>query len=87
MKIHGNGRSWAGAILTACTFVSLLIPSTATAAGKDYPTRPVRFIVGFPAGGLADLMARSRAQKLTEAWGQQVIVDNRAGASGVLAML
>ena len=86
MKIHGSGRSWAGAILTACTFVSLLIPSTATAAGKDYPTRPVRFIVGFPAGGLADLMARSLAQKLTEAWGHQVIVDNRAGASGVLAM-
>ena len=69
-----------------CGLSLLLLACTATAAVQDYPTRPVRFIVGFPAGGLADLMARSLGQKLSEAWGQQVIVDNRAGASGVLSM-
>ena len=85
MKIHGNVR--AGLEPSYCLHCRIVaIRSTATAAAKDYPTRPVRFIVGFPAGGLADLMARSLGQKLTEAWGQQVIVDNRAGASGVLSM-
>lgn len=72
--------------LRACGLPLLLLAGTATAAVQDYPSRPLRFIVGFPAGGLADLMARSLGQKLTEAWGQQVIVDNRAGASGVLSM-
>ena len=70
----------------ACTLLLLLLAGITTAAGQDYPSRPIRFIVGFPAGGLADLMARSLGQKLVEAWGQQVVVDNRAGASGVLAM-
>ena len=78
---------WSRGAQCALSVLSLLvIGNTAAAAEKDYPTRPVRFIVGFPAGGLADLMARSLAQKLTEAWSHQVIVDNRAGASGVLAM-
>ena len=53
---------------------------------QDYPQRPIRFIVGFVPGGIADLMARSLGQKLTEAWGQQVIIDNRAGAGGVISM-
>jgi tripartite-type tricarboxylate transporter receptor subunit TctC len=65
----------------------LLVAGTAfsaAAAVPDYPTRPIRFIVGFAPGGVADLLARSLGQKLNEAWGQQVIVDNRAGASGVI---
>ncbi|MBI4190874.1 MAG: tripartite tricarboxylate transporter substrate binding protein [Betaproteobacteria bacterium] len=53
---------------------------------QDYPIRPIRFIVGFVPGGIADLMARSLGQKLTEAWGQQVIIDNRAGAGGLISM-
>ncbi len=53
---------------------------------QDYPARPIRFIVGFVPGGVADLLARSLGQKLTEAWNQQVIVDNRAGAGGVISM-
>jgi tripartite-type tricarboxylate transporter receptor subunit TctC len=56
------------------------------AVAQDYPTRPIRFIVGFVPGGIADLLARSLGQKLTEAWGQQVIVDNRAGAGGAIGM-
>jgi tripartite-type tricarboxylate transporter receptor subunit TctC len=64
------------------------MPLTAAAqrAADGYPQRPVRFIVGFVPGGVADLLARALAQKLTDAWGQQVIVDNRAGGGGVISM-
>ena len=58
----------------------------ALTCAQDYPSRPVRFIVGFVPGGVADLLARSLALKLTEAWGQQVIVDNRSGGGGLISM-
>ncbi len=51
---------------------------------KGYPSRPVRMIVPFSPGGSSDLVARVMAQQLTNAWGQQVIVDNRPGAGGML---
>ena len=53
---------------------------------QDYPSRPLRFIVAFSAGGAADLLARTLGQKLSERWGQQVVIDNRAGAGGVIGM-
>ncbi len=52
--------------------------------GGDYPAKPIRIVVGYPAGGPTDVLARTVAQKLTESWSQQVIVDNRAGASGMI---
>ena len=51
-------------------------------AAEDYPNRPIRFIVPFPAGGGTDGLARILGAKLTEFWGQQVIIDNRGGAQG-----
>jgi tripartite-type tricarboxylate transporter receptor subunit TctC len=51
-------------------------------AQEPYPARAVRLIVPFPPGGSTDIVGRVIAQKLTEAWGQQVIVDNRGGAGG-----
>ena len=53
-------------------------------AAQNYPTRAVRIIAPFPAGGSSDLVARILAQKLTELNGQQFIVDNRPGAGGTL---
>lgn len=55
-----------------------------TAAAQTYPSKTVRMIVGYPPGGPTDLIARIVAQKLSESWGQQVIVDNRPGASGMI---
>jgi len=55
------------------------------AQAQDYPARPVRMIVGFAAGGGTDTTARPIAHKLSELFGQQVIVDNRPGAAGNIA--
>jgi tripartite-type tricarboxylate transporter receptor subunit TctC len=55
-------------------------------AGESFPARPVRLIVPVPAGGGADFVARGYAQRLTESLGQQVVVDNRGGAAGIIAM-
>ncbi|MDB5759042.1 MAG: hypothetical protein JWM30_2331 [Burkholderia sp.] len=51
-------------------------------AAAGYPKKPIRIIVPFPAGGTSDVLARMMGQKLNEAWGQPVIVENRAGANG-----
>ena len=51
---------------------------------QPYPARPIRIIVPFPAGGGADLWARLIAQQLGATWGQNIVVDNRAGASGII---
>ncbi|MBY0266817.1 MAG: tripartite tricarboxylate transporter substrate binding protein [Burkholderiales bacterium] len=69
----------------AATLAALTLNAGLVTA-QDYPTRPVRMIVPFAAGGPTDVIARVVAQKLTEGLGQQVVVDNRAGAGGNLGM-
>src|SRR5947207_15911135 len=63
---------------------ALLAAAGAGALAQTFPAKPVRIVVAFPAGGGTDIVARLLAPKLTDIWGQQVIVDNRAGASGVI---
>jgi tripartite-type tricarboxylate transporter receptor subunit TctC len=68
------------------TFITVLTLAAAAlpAAGAEpaYPNKPVRMIAPYPPGGTSDIIARIVGQKLNEAWGQQIVVDNRAGANG-----
>ena len=68
--------------LAAALVVALGLIAPAIHAQTDYPNRPMRMIVAFPPGAGADLTARTVAQKLSEAYGHPVVVDNRAGANG-----
>ena len=74
-------RHWHTIIILA---LAVALPTDAAAA--DYPNKPIRFIVHSVAGGGPDITARIIAQKLSEAWGRQVVVDNRAGATGAIAV-
>jgi len=64
---------------------AVLCALTAAAMAQSYPTRPVRMLVGYAAGGGADALARILAAKVTEGLGQQIVVENRPGAAGTLA--
>lgn len=64
-----------------CCVAALLAP--AISAAQDYPNKPIRLIVPFPAGGPNDIIARVVGQKMSEALGQPVLIDNRGGAGGV----
>lgn len=75
-------RSMAGVVVACAT---ALLDSGTTAAAGDYPVKPIRVLVGFAPGGSADIIARAVSQKLTDAFKQPVVVDNRSGASGIIA--
>jgi len=62
-----------------------LVAMTGAAAPSSYPEKPVHILVGFPAGGSTDIVARVLAQKLSAAWGQAVLVENLPGATGMIA--
>src|SRR5436190_18929720 len=69
------GKLFFGAILLAC----------AGAHAQPYPTKPIRVINPYSPGGSGDVVARTIGAKLTEAWGYQVLLENRVGASGNIA--
>lgn len=69
-------------LLVACAALAAGAPAAAAAESAPYPNRPIRLVIPFPAGGPLDTVGRAIAQKLTDAWSQSVVVDNRPGAGG-----
>jgi tripartite-type tricarboxylate transporter receptor subunit TctC len=64
------------AMLIGAAMLPMAIPASAQA--PNYPDKPIRIVVPFPVGGIADVFGREIGRKLTEAWGQPVVIDNRA---------
>lgn len=73
------------AVLLNCACVFALAAAASLASAQAYPARPVKIVVPFAAGGVADITARVLAQKMSETLGQQAIVENRPSAGGILA--
>src|SRR5689334_1222326 len=81
MRVH------IAAMLTLTVSVSAVAQTPAQDAAKDYPNRAIHIVVPFPAGGPADVTARIVAQRMSEDWGQPVIIDNRPGGNTVIGAL
>jgi len=84
---HGNTRphgTLSGAMRTGILALILGAPC-ACAIAQDYPGKPIRIVVGLSPGSVTDILAHALGQKMTEAWGQQVLVDNRPSAGGIVA--
>ena len=81
-------RPWpqlAAVIILAAIAASVSAQAPSTRSGQDYPSRPVRLLVPFGPGGVGDITARVVAQKIGASLGQQIVVDNRPGAGGIVA--
>ena len=76
-----QAKTWLACAASAAAVLS------APAQAQSYPTKTVKFVVTYPAGGSSDAMARIIGAPLTEMWGQQVIVDSRPGAAGAIGMM
>ena len=75
-------RSVISKLKQVCIVTVLAMALPLSAMAQAYPSKPIKMIVPFPAGGTTDIVARIIAQKMTESMGQPVTVDNRGGAGG-----
>ena len=80
--ISGSRRRLARGCIGAGLALAAMLAALPQAAAQDYPSRPVKIIVPFPAGGTADVMPRVIGEWLSRKWGQPVVVENRTGAAG-----
>ena len=83
MRQFFQARSYVQVLILALCGLGLL-PTAAQA--QPFPSRPVKFIVTYPPGGSSDLMARIMGQKLSELWGQPVVIESKPGAAGSIGM-
>ena len=74
-----NSRMVRGAIYAGIVS-GICVIAFSVSAQQNYPTRPIRLVVPFPAGGVADVLGRMLAQRLSAQYGQQMVVENRAGS-------
>ncbi len=81
MTIDRFGRGMA--LLVAAVMHCVVLPA---GAQDPYPAKPIRMVVPYPPGGASDVTARLLGQKMAEAWGKQVVIDNRPGANGIVAL-
>ena len=81
----GPARAASLGMCVCVTAIAILGASISSAGAQDWPTRPIRLVVGAAAGGGTDISARLIAQPLAEILGQAVVVENRAGAAGTTA--
>jgi tripartite-type tricarboxylate transporter receptor subunit TctC len=79
LKLHGL-------LILACAFVAVATATVTPAAAEDWPNRPVRFVLTLGAGSGSDIGARLLGDRLSKRWGQPVIVDNRPGGDGLVAI-
>ena len=74
------------ALISYLLWVALACGAIVAPAAEKFPVRPVRFIIPYAPGGATDITARQLQTRLSEAWGQPIVIDNRAGASGNIAL-
>ncbi len=79
-----NRRSAVGRVLSTVAVAALAACGISAHAADNYPSKPIRLVVPYPAGGGTDIIARLMSTQLSQRWGQPVIVDNKPGASGML---
>ncbi|MBI3938207.1 MAG: tripartite tricarboxylate transporter substrate binding protein [Betaproteobacteria bacterium] len=91
-RVTGPCATLCGWLAVAIVGCALLVAGSqhavaaSTGSGQSYPIKPIRFVVPYPPGGGADTLARAVGQKLSENLGQQVVIDNRGGAGGIIGM-
>src|SRR5690606_26171768 len=71
-------------VLGACLGISGVLATGVAASADNYPSKPIKVIVGYPAGGANDLVARAIGQEMSKDLGQQVVVENVSGAAGTI---
>ena len=82
MKLLTEKSRW---LFTASSILLAFAASVSSAAQADYPTKPIRLVVGFPAGGASDVAARAVAEKMASQLNQPIIVENKPGAASNIA--
>src|SRR5690242_21902578 len=74
----------ATALVIASLFFFNTVNASAAQGSQQFPAKPIRIVAPFPPAGTADFLSRMLADKLSQTWSQQVVVDNRSGAGGII---